>query len=97
MLSIVGMIVVIAAVLGGFTMAGGHIGALIHPSEFVTIGGAALGGLIVSSPKKVLIDLMKGLIASLKGSPYQQGGLRRSVQVPVRFAAPCPPRRHARA
>jgi chemotaxis protein MotA len=72
MLSIVGMIVVIGAVLGGFTMAGGHIGALIHPSEFVTIGGAALGGLIVGTPKKVLIDLMKGLIACIKGTPYNK-------------------------
>jgi chemotaxis protein MotA len=72
MIVIVGAIVVIGAVLGGFTMAGGHIGALIHPSELVTIGGASLGGLIVSSPKKVLIDLMKGLLASIKGSPYNK-------------------------
>jgi chemotaxis protein MotA len=73
MIVIVGCIVVIGAVLGGFSMAGGHVGALIHPSEFVTIGGAALGGLIVSAPKKVLIDLMKGVLASIKGSPYNKG------------------------
>jgi chemotaxis protein MotA len=72
MIVIVGIIVVIGSVLGGFTMAGGHFGALIHPSEFVTIGGAALGGLIVGSPKKTLIDLMKGLVASIKGSPYNK-------------------------
>ncbi len=72
MIVIVGCIVVIAAVLGGFSMAGGHIGSLIHPSEFVTIGGAALGGLIVSAPKKVLIDLVKGVIQSIKGSPYNK-------------------------
>ncbi len=72
MIVIVGVIVVVGAVLGGFTMAGGHFGTLIHPSEFVTIGGAALGGLIVGSPKKVLIDLMKGLLASVKGSPYNK-------------------------
>jgi chemotaxis protein MotA len=72
MIVIVGCIVVIGAVLGGFSMAGGHVGALIHPSEFVTIGGAALGGLIVSSPKKVLIDLMKGVVASVKGSPFNK-------------------------
>ncbi len=72
MLVIVGIIVVIASVLGGFSMSGGHIGALIHPSEFVTIGGAALGGLIVGSPKKVCVDLMKGLIASVKGAPYNR-------------------------
>ena len=72
MIVIVGCIVVIGAVLGGFMLAGGHIGALIHPAEFLTIGGAALGGLIVSSPKKVLVDLMKGMISTLKGTPYNR-------------------------
>ena len=70
MIVIVGCLVVIGCVLGGFMMAGGHVGALIHPSELVTIGGAALGALILMSPKKVLVDLMKGLVQSLKGSPY---------------------------
>lgn len=70
MIVIVGCIVVIGAVLGGFTMAGGHVGALIHVSEIVTIGGAALGALIVSAPKKVLIDMMKGIVSTLKGSPF---------------------------
>jgi chemotaxis protein MotA len=70
MIVIVGCIVVIGAVLGGFTMAGGHVHALIHPSEIVTIGGAAMGALIVMSPKQVLIDLVKGMIQAIKGSPY---------------------------
>jgi chemotaxis protein MotA len=72
MIVIVGCIIVLGAVIGGFSMAGGHVGALLHPSEFVTIGGAALGGLIVSAPKKVLIDLVKGILASIKGSPYNK-------------------------
>jgi chemotaxis protein MotA len=72
MIVIIGCIVVLGGVLTGFSMAGGHIGALIHPSEIITIGGAALGAAIVMSPKKVLIDLMKGTIASLKGSPYNR-------------------------
>ena len=80
MIVIVGVIVVIGAVLGGFTMAGGHIGALIHPSEIVTIGGAALGGLIVGSPKKVLIDLMKGLVNAVKGSPYNKAAYEETFK-----------------
>jgi chemotaxis protein MotA len=72
MLVIVGCIVVIGAVLGGFILSGGHVGALIHPAEILTIGGAALGGLIVSSPKKVLVDLMKGVMSTLKGTPYNR-------------------------
>jgi len=67
---IAGLILVIAAVLTGFSMAGGHVHALIHPSEFITIGGASLGALIITSPKKVLIDVVRGLVQSIKGTPY---------------------------
>ncbi|MFO0865403.1 MAG: motility-associated protein [Gemmataceae bacterium] len=70
MVVIGGCIFVIVAVLTGFTMAGGHVHSLIHPSELVTIGGAALGGLIVMSPTKVLKDLAKGLGQLVKGSPF---------------------------
>lgn len=70
MIVIVGCLIVMGAVLGGFTMAGGHVAALIHPSELVTIGGAALGSLVVMSPKKVLVDLGRGILQSLKGTPY---------------------------
>ena len=72
MLVIVGFIVVVASVLGGFAMAGGHMGALVHPSEIVTIGGAALGAAICMSSKKMLIDLMKGILQSMKGSPFNK-------------------------
>lgn len=65
-----GTVLVFVAVLVGFTMAGGNVGALIHPSELVTIGGASLGALIVMSPKKVLTDLVRGLIQVMKGSPF---------------------------
>ena len=72
MIVIVGVIVVLGAVLGGFMMAGGHIGVLIHVSEFVVIGGSAIGALILMSPKKVLIDIAKGLMQTLKGEPYNR-------------------------
>jgi chemotaxis protein MotA len=70
MIVIVGCVVVVGCVLGGFVLSGGAIAALIHPAELLTIGGAALGGLIIGSPKKVLIDLVKALVGTLKGSPF---------------------------
>lgn len=70
MLVIVGMMIVLGSVLGGFTMAGGHIGALIHPSEIVTIGGAALGAMVIMSPLSTLKAMVVGIMQSLKGSPY---------------------------
>ena len=53
-------------------MAGGHPLALLHLSEFVVICGAAFGAMVLMSPKKVLIDLFKKVISSLKGSPYNK-------------------------
>jgi chemotaxis protein MotA len=73
MIVVVGCIVVLGAVVTGFTLAGGHLGALIQISEFVTIGGSALGAMIVMSPKKVLVDLARGLVKCVKGSPFGKG------------------------
>ncbi len=72
MLVIVGSIVVCASVLIGFVCSGGHVEALIHPFEMVTIGGASLGALIIMSPKSVLVNLFKGMMQTLKGSPYSK-------------------------
>jgi chemotaxis protein MotA len=67
---IVGGIVVLVSVLVGFSMAGGKVGALIHLSEFVTIGGATFGALVIMSPMKVIKDLFRGMLQALKGTPY---------------------------
>ncbi len=62
MLIIVGSVVVMAAVLGGFIMAGGHVMVLWQPSEFVVIGGAAIGSLLISTPPKI-VKMLVGQIA----------------------------------
>ena len=64
---------VIGCVLAGFVWSGGKIPALIHPSEILVIGGAALGALMVMAPKKVLIDLIKGILQCFKGTPFNKG------------------------
>ena len=65
MLIIVGLLVVLGAVIGGFMMAGGHLGVLVQPSEFVVIGGAAIGSLIVSTPKTVLLGVVSQVKAAM--------------------------------
>ncbi len=72
MIIIIGAIIVLASVLGGFMMAGGHPGALIQIAEFVVICGAAGGAMIIMSPKKVLMDLLHGMIGALKGAPHNK-------------------------
>lgn len=59
-------------VLGGFLMINGPLGVLIQPSEFVVIGGAAIGTLIAANPLKMLLQITKALPMALKGSPYNK-------------------------
>jgi chemotaxis protein MotA len=54
MSTIIGLVVVIGSVLGGFAMAHGPFPVLVQPNEFVVIGGAAFGALIISAPGKVM-------------------------------------------
>jgi len=70
MIVIIGSLIVIGSVVGGFIMAGGNTMALLHLSELIIIGGAAFGALVLMSPKQVLIDLFKQMVGTLKGTPY---------------------------
>src|SRR5437762_11723557 len=69
---IFGCIFVVVAILTGYTIAGGKIAALIHISEIITICGASAGALVIMSPKKVLMDLVRGLLQFIKGTPYNK-------------------------
>ncbi len=53
MSTFIGLALVFASVLGGFAMAGGPFPVLVQPNEFIVIGGAALGALVISAPGKV--------------------------------------------
>jgi chemotaxis protein MotA len=65
-MAIPGVLFVLAAVAGGFAMAGGHFPVLIQPSEFVVILGAAIGTLIASSPGKMRKRVVHALKMAVK-------------------------------
>ena len=54
MLVIVGWIIVMVCVIGGYMAMGGKLGPLWQPFELVIIGGAGVGAFIVANPKFVL-------------------------------------------
>jgi chemotaxis protein MotA len=58
MLLIVGALIVLGSVAGGYTWHGGHLLVLNQPSEFLIIGGASLGSLLIGTP----IPVMKQLV-----------------------------------
>ncbi len=72
MIIFIGAFIVIGSVIGGFLLAGGNVGALLHLSELIMIGGAALGALVIMSPKKVLVDMVKLIFTAIKGSPFNR-------------------------
>lgn len=70
MLVIVGYVVILAAIFGGFAMAGGHLGSLWQPVELLMIGGGAVGAFLVGSGPKVMKASFKALPTIFKGSKY---------------------------
>ncbi len=64
MLIIIGFLVVFFSVIGGFVMEGGHLLVLFQPAEFLIIGGAMIGSVLVSLPIKTL----KLMLAQIKGT-----------------------------
>lgn len=72
MLSIIGYVIVFGAVIGGFIMEGGAIGVLNQPVEFLIIGGAGIGALVVGTPVKVLVAILKNLKAAIGGNGYSK-------------------------
>ncbi|HXX13514.1 MAG TPA: flagellar motor stator protein MotA [Candidatus Eremiobacteraceae bacterium] len=72
MFVIIGIVVVIGAILGGYLMEHGNVRVLMQPAELLIIGGAALGTLLIANPLQILIKIAGGLAGLFKGSPYNK-------------------------
>ena len=70
MLVIVGYLIVLGSVFGGFAMAGGHLASLLQPIELLMIGGAAAGAFFVGNTSKAIKATFKTLPTVLKGPKY---------------------------
>lgn len=63
MQKIVGFIIVLGAVVGGYMIAGGNVATLWQPAEFIIIFGAGLGALLVGNSSYVLKTMLSQLKA----------------------------------
>ena len=70
MITLVGLIVVLGSVLGGYVMHHGKIAVLIQVSEFIIIGGAGIGAMLAGNPMSVLKASGAQLMALFKGNPF---------------------------
>lgn len=69
---IIGIIVVIASVLGGYAAIGGHMAVLFQPFEFVIILGAAIGAFVIGNTGPVLKQTLASLGTLFKGPRYNK-------------------------
>ncbi|CAK0765935.1 Motility protein A [Gammaproteobacteria bacterium] len=72
MFVIIGYVIILGAVVGGFIMAGGHVGILIQPIELLIIFGSAFGAFFAANSLKVIMSVVNALGAALKGSKYNK-------------------------
>ncbi|MDR3378670.1 MAG: flagellar motor stator protein MotA [Verrucomicrobiae bacterium] len=83
MIIVLGAITVVLCVFGGFMLEGGHLAVLLEAfvNEVLIIAGGAFGSLIIMAPKKVLIDIVRGLFAALKGAPHNRASYEDLLKV----------------
>lgn len=72
MFVIIGALVVVAAVFGGYLLEGGHLAVLIQPIELLIIGGAAAGSLLIAAPVPLLKKIVKQVLGTLTGHTPSQ-------------------------
>jgi chemotaxis protein MotA len=67
MLILIGALIVFASTIGGFMVAGGSPLVLLHVSEFIVIGGVAIGVLVIASPSHILKEVMHKTKSAIGG------------------------------
>ncbi|MFN3306447.1 MAG: flagellar motor stator protein MotA [Candidatus Kapaibacteriota bacterium] len=68
MFVIIGTAVVFVSIIGGLVIAGGNPLSLIVPAEYIIIGGAAIGSLLIANPLPVLKRIVSGALGTIKGA-----------------------------
>lgn len=69
---IVGFLLVLGSVGGGFVLSHGNLASLWQPYELVIIGGAAFGAFVTANPGKVLKAVGSQMGVLIKGSKYKK-------------------------
>ncbi len=68
----IGVATVLASVLLGYLIVGGHLAVLNQPAEFIIILGSAVGSFIISNSGKTLSHIGNALTIARKGATYTQ-------------------------
>ncbi len=81
MFVIIGLVLVMASMLGGYMMHGGNLLVLIQPSEFIIIGGVALGSMLVANPMHIVKGVFAGVMKTMKGPDVSKEAFLDLIQL----------------
>jgi chemotaxis protein MotA len=72
MFVLIGLAIIAISILGGYMMEGGKPAALMQFTEFIIIGGAGLGSMLIANPLPAVMGTLKAVIGLLKGNPFSK-------------------------
>ena len=72
MLVLIGCVVVLLSVFGGFAIQGGHMAALFQPTELLMIAGAAIGAFVIGNDRKSIRATLQALPTLLHGAKFSK-------------------------
>ena len=70
MFAIIGILIVIAAIMGGYLMEHGIVKVLLQPAELLIILGAAVGTVLIANPLHILKKIAAGVVGVFTGSKF---------------------------
>ncbi len=87
MFAAIGLLVLIVMVFGGFVLAGGNIlvVATALPLEFMIIGGAATGALVIGNDLAGLKAIGRGVARAIKGPKYKREDYLQAIFLTARL------------
>jgi chemotaxis protein MotA len=71
-LVLLGYLVVLGSVFGGYALMGGHFGALYQPLELLMIGGSALGAFLAGNNRKTIVATVKEVPRLFRASRHSK-------------------------
>lgn len=81
MFVILGLVVVFGSILGGYLLEHGNLVVLIQISEFIVIGGAALGAMVTANPPALLKRIALGVLALARPNPFSEKAYGELLQL----------------
>ncbi len=81
MLALIGILLVFAAVIGGFLVERGNPYVLMQPAEVLIIGGSALGIVLVSNPPSVIRRMALGVVRAFRPPPCNTQSFVRHLRM----------------